>query len=636
MPRVPALCFAIVAVLSLPPGVRAELGPIRPEFEVSHSGVYSYYGYVYPDAHNEAFGSTDIAASASGTFVVVWDDLYAYGPGYYSYSIPGAWARRFDKLGRPLGPEFRVGGFNTYAKGGVAVASDPAGRFVVVWDDYRADQYGDYENAIGILGRRYDAGGAAQGGVFLVNEPALGPDRKLTPKAAADGTGNFMVVWAEPDDYYDGPRIAGRRFSSAGTPLGASFQVNSSGTCDCSCNCSYCCAYSGFEGFATFDDMDVAGDSSGNFMVVWRGPADPYSPIRELDVKGRIFDSTGTPSGPEFTVNTYTTGDQSGPSLASDNNGNFVVVWTEYFGYDISGRRFDSTGSALGADFQVNTTPIYSFSYGPSVAADATGRFVVTWDAQGRDYAIYAREFDAAGTPVGAQFRVDQLTDDYGEAGIRRQNVAASAAGDFVVAWGQYRFDEYTYGADGRVLGPAPVPCTPAPKLGCKAQTVARGGVFRFVRKAASSRRNVMVWRWVRGQETTVADLGDPFATHSYAVCVYDASARAQPLIDLAVPAGGACGRIPCWRELSGQRIDYFDKARFVGGIELLRVTPKPEGRARVIVRARKENLALPTTPLTPPVTVQLQAANDTCWTAHYASFVIKNAYGVFKARGEP
>jgi len=35
----------------------------------------------------------------------------------------------------------------------------------------------------------------------------------------------------------------------------------------------------------------------------------------------------GNPVGPEFRVNTYTTGSQFLPSVASDPTGNFVVVW---------------------------------------------------------------------------------------------------------------------------------------------------------------------------------------------------------------------------------------------------------------------------------------------------------------------
>ena len=50
--------------------------------------------------------------------------------------------------------------------------------------------------------------------------------------------------------------------------------------------------------------------------------------------------------GPEFRVNTYTTSTQASPSVASDPNGNFVVVWQsdgqDGSGYGVYGQ-FDHT-----------------------------------------------------------------------------------------------------------------------------------------------------------------------------------------------------------------------------------------------------------------------------------------------------
>src|SRR6185436_20129943 len=41
----------------------------------------------------------------------------------------------------------------------------------------------------------------------------------------------------------------------------------------------------------------------------------------------RAAAAQGEPVGPEFRVNTYTTYYQSAPSIAADASGNFVVVW---------------------------------------------------------------------------------------------------------------------------------------------------------------------------------------------------------------------------------------------------------------------------------------------------------------------
>src|SRR5262245_43284065 len=71
----------------------------------------------------------------------------------------------------------------------------------------------------------------------------------------------------------------------------------------------------------------VASDAFGNFVVVWMTD---YQDGSVSGIFGRRFDSAGSPRGPEFKVNTYTDGDQYRPSVASDDAGNFVVVWTSY------------------------------------------------------------------------------------------------------------------------------------------------------------------------------------------------------------------------------------------------------------------------------------------------------------------
>ena len=44
-------------------------------------------------------------------------------------------------------------------------------------------------------------------------------------------------------------------------------------------------------------------------------------------VFGQHFTSTGGAVGPEFQVNTYTTGAQQNPSVTADPSGDFIVVW---------------------------------------------------------------------------------------------------------------------------------------------------------------------------------------------------------------------------------------------------------------------------------------------------------------------
>src|SRR5436190_796399 len=102
----------------------------------------------------------------------------------------------------------------------------------------------------------------------------------------------------------------------------------------------------------------------------------------------RTAGAQGNPLGPEFRVNNYTTSHQAFPSVGAGSGGNFVVVWAsagqDGSGSGIFGQRYSSSGPALGPEFRVNTYTTSDQS-SPSVAADAAGNFVVVWSSFGQD-----------------------------------------------------------------------------------------------------------------------------------------------------------------------------------------------------------------------------------------------------------
>src|SRR6266581_1002988 len=87
-------------------------------------------------------------------------------------------------------------------------------------------------------------------------------------------------------------------------------------------------------------------------------------------------------AGPEFRVNSFTTGYQDNPSVALDRKGNFVVSWNSLFqdgsSWGVFAQRYDAGGSAAGGEFRVNT---YTTSYQvyPWVSRSTSGNFVVVW-----------------------------------------------------------------------------------------------------------------------------------------------------------------------------------------------------------------------------------------------------------------
>ncbi len=145
------------------------------------------------------------------------------------------------------------------------------------------------------------------------------------------------------------------------------------------------------------------------------------------------------PAGSEFQVNSWTSDHQFGPSVAMDSDGDFVVAWKgsqNGNNYDIYAQRYNSMGVALGSEFRVNTWTTNTQSL-PSVAMDSDGDFVIAWNSYHQDgswYNIYAQRYNSSGIPVGNEFRVNTIT-EYSQAFPR---IAMDSDGDFVITWSNY------------------------------------------------------------------------------------------------------------------------------------------------------------------------------------------------------
>jgi len=190
----------------------------------------------------------------------------------------------------------------------------------------------------------------------------------------------------------------------------------------------------------------IARNGTGAFVVVWQSRLQDGS---ASGIYGRRYDAAGTALGPEFQVNTYTTGDQVSPAVALDSMGQFVVVWQSSLQdgslNGIYAQRYNGSGAAVGSEFRVNAYTT-SEQADPSVDYDGSGSFVVAWDSgcggtypctgQDGEYAgIFAQRYTAAGAPSGTEFRVNTYTRDYQSYPV----IGKADAGNFVVAWQSYQ-----------------------------------------------------------------------------------------------------------------------------------------------------------------------------------------------------
>jgi hypothetical protein len=265
---------------------------------------------------------------------------------------------------------------------------------------------------------------------------ALGPEFRVNtfttstqwfPAVAMDADGDFVVAWQSTSQDGDGYGVFAQLFDAAGRPVGDEFQVNS---------------------FATGQQFapTVAMDADGDFVVAWGSDGQDGG---GFGVFAQRYDAAGNPLGGEFQVNGFTAGSQFAPSAAMDADGDFVVAWESSAdqdgdGYGVFAQRYDAAGAAQGTEFRVNGFTA-GFQILPSVAMDADGDFVVAWVSDFQDgsaYGVIARRYDAAGNPVGGEFRVNSFTAN----SQSRPSVAMDADGDFVVAWQSKDQDGSDYG----------------------------------------------------------------------------------------------------------------------------------------------------------------------------------------------
>ena len=91
-------------------------------------------------------------------------------------------------------------------------------------------------------------------------------------------------------------------------------------------------------------DPSVSLDADGDFVIAWRSLGQDAGTD---GVFARRYDSAGTPTRLELQVNTNAIGISSVPSVASDRDGDFVVVWqsdTDGTQGNVAARRFKSPG----------------------------------------------------------------------------------------------------------------------------------------------------------------------------------------------------------------------------------------------------------------------------------------------------
>jgi len=171
--------------------------------------------------------------------------------------------------------------------------------------------------------------------------------------------------------------------------------------------------------------LSVASDGDGDFVVVWDD-----TPGGDSQIYARAFDARGNARTESFQVNTFNEGDQDSPVVSMRTDGDFVAVWQsagqDGSGAGVYGRRYSANGMALGDEFLVNGTTTGDQA-NSRIAMNVTGDFAIVWEGNG----IWVRRYGADGFALTGELRVDSPAASPG----RHPDVALDASGNFVVVW---------------------------------------------------------------------------------------------------------------------------------------------------------------------------------------------------------
>ena len=362
-----------------------------------------------------------VTMGPDGNFIVAWSSRDQDGDGW------GVYGQRYDSSGNAVGAEFRVNTITSGNQYDPSAAMGPAGNFVITWSSN--GQHGDWW---GIYGQRYDSSGNAVGTEFQVNTyNASLQDRS---SVAMDSGGNFVITWSSHKQDGDGWGVYAQRYDSSGNAVGVEFQVNTH--------------TAGLQ-----EGSSIAMDAAGNFVIAWS------SRNKDDDgwgIYGQRYDSSGNAVGSEFEVNAYSTGDKHHhrTSIAMGPNGNSVIAWAGHQQKDdwwgVYAQLYNSAGNKVGYEFKVNTYTTGT-QFRPSIAMDADGSFVITWSSispEGSGWGVYAQRYDSSGIAIGQEFQVNTPT-------TRTQSnpsAAMDANGNAVIAWTSKDQDGDGYGLFMKIL----------------------------------------------------------------------------------------------------------------------------------------------------------------------------------------
>ena len=320
-------------------------------------------------------------------------------------------SRRLDRAGQPIGSEILVV-WSPLGIGHPEVARLDDGRSIVVWPESLPNLAVSRLGGQGVRGSFVNLDGAASGSILEIRD-GESPLEELDVASAPGG--GFVVTWVESATVWI------RSFDSQGAALAEAVAASTLG--------------------ASVRTPRIARLEGGRgHVVVWASSASAGGDASGESVQWRRLDATGAFVGPQQQVNSFTSGNQWYPDVASSSDGGFAVIWHslpaapvrapegEPIGDGIDLRFFAADGSPRGLETTINFAPGYAVAK-PALVRGPDGELTATWLLTSDT--VQARRLvdrHALGPEI---WIAGSLSSSWADVPA----IAVDAEGDFAVAW---------------------------------------------------------------------------------------------------------------------------------------------------------------------------------------------------------
>jgi hypothetical protein len=351
---------------------------------------------------NSSLETPVIATSKSGKYVVAWTDTQK--------GTRDIFACLYDANGFPLLEPFQVNTYSSDEQSLPSVAINDSGSFVITWSSKKQDGDG-----YGVYARRYSSSGTAYGNEFKVNNSTRGDQWISSVGMKSDG--GFVITWQSFGQDGSAFGIAGQRFDSSGNPSSPEFVINTTT-------------------IGSQEFCDVSMNSSGAFIVVWRSNQNGVTNgLKNTDIYGRKYNSSGLPDGSEFIVST-TIGEQSFPTVLLNDQGDYIASWNikeiESTNYDI----YAKISKGNKPSFRVSKNNRADQLSKPSIAWFDNGNFKISWfsDISNKFFSgMFIKTFNSQGEEQGSEEKLGNVGNT-----ILQTDIAVDRSGSLISVWREY------------------------------------------------------------------------------------------------------------------------------------------------------------------------------------------------------